>query len=732
MFYKIFFNNTCFEGKNRFFLLLFVLMVIEGCQNVVQPDYYFKITPETTAQTPASPLLYSHFIEIGFGYQIPPMMAELFFNRSFEKIPQYNGKSKNSFGLFLNDSLYIDDWSGESWYHSGYEHDNWYVIPGKPDHPALIRDDFNYFVTQSPEIKVVIELVDGGCGHGEQSIRLINKETTRWGGFAQDGKYLENGKDYCFSGYLRSVSGGKNVEVRFSKPGDWGEPFFSTRFNLTAEFKKYECTVPYSGPSEKVTFSLFLAPESSIEADAFSLMPEDHFYGWKKSTVEAIKKINPGVIRFPGGCFASFYQWKKGVGNKDLRQPEPSYFWGGLNDNDLGTDEFAMLCDETGAEKMLCINMYLPQKETCLNNQQDPWQSVSYDLKQITDPDQGVKDAVDWVAYCNLEEGEHPMADLRVKNGYKQPFGVKFWEMDNEIARWLSAEDYACEVIRYSKAMKAIDPTIKIGMITYDFDEKIPEMLEVAGKYIDFFADRDDQYEGRLENLISLLRRYNLKNGTNIKYCNTEWQVHPYGAPNPKEKVEDRFLYGHKTGIKRAMVLGTWYCGLKTAGYLMHWQRKGDIVDFVNFNNLSNTHGQAVIETPKEGAYLTAPGKIYELLSKTPARWPLVIEKYEANRNDLIQGQAAYSLNKDTLVVFALNRSDTARIMEFDLALLKSNFSSVETSVLDADDIFARNKIDMPNEIRKTEWTEKSNKDHISVQSRARSFIQVVLTNPAP
>jgi alpha-L-arabinofuranosidase len=300
--------------------------------------------------------------------------------------------------------------------------------------------------------------------------------------------------------------------------------------------------------------------------------------------------------------------------------------------------------------------------------------------------------------------------------------------MDNETARWLSAEDYAREVVKYSKAMKAVDTTIKIGMLTYDFTEKIPEMLEIAGKHIDFFADRDDQQEGRLENLISLLNNYNLTNGTTIKYCNTEWQVHPYGAPNPKEQVDERFLYGHKTKIKRAMVLGTWYCGLKATGYLMHWQRKGEIVDFVNFNNLSNTHGQAVIETPKEGAYLTAPGKVYELLSRTPARWPLVIEKYDAKRDDIIQGQAAYSLNKDTLVIYALNRSDTAKIMEFDFSLLEKDFSVMNISMLDADDIFARNKIDKPNEIRRTDRVEKINKNHVRLQSPGRSFIQAILT----
>lgn len=720
---------------SRFARILLTLslcsFVLSKSQVQQEPDYSFKITPETTAPTPASPLLYSHFIEIGFGHQIDPMLAELFFNRSFEHIPPYNGKSKYSFGLLLDDGKYLDDWSAEAWFHSGYEHDNWYVAPGKPGDPAVIRDEFSFCISQSPEIDVVLKHVEGGCGHGLQSVRIVNREKEKWGGFAQDGKYMENGKNYLFSGFMKSTSDkNEEIEIRISPPGRWDEPVFSTRLKLSGEWQKYEFRIPYTGLTEKMTFSLFIPPGSSMEADAFSLVPEDHFFGWKKSTVEVMKKLNPGLIRFPGGCFASFYNWKDGVGHKDSRKPQPSYFWGGLNNNDLGTDEFAILCNEIGAQMMLCVNMFLPEKRTYLNSNQNPWQHINYDLPQFTNPHQGIKEAADWVAYCNLKEGEHPMADLRIKNGYRQPFGVKYWEMDNETARWLSAEDYAREVVKYSTAMKAVDPSIKIGMITYDFGEDVPQMLEIAGMHIDFFADRDDQTEGRLEHLISLLNDFNLKNGTDIKYCNTEWQVHPYGAPNPKEQVNERFLYGHKTKIKRAMVLGTWYCGLKAAGYLMHWQRQGEMVDFVNFNNLSNTHGQAAIETPKEGAYLTAPGKVYELLSRTPGRSPLIIEGYEAKRTDLIQGQAAYSLTGDTLVIYALNRSDTAKIMEFDFSSLEKNFSAMNISMLDADDVFARNKIDMPEEIRRTEQVEKINKKHIKLQSPPRSFIQAVLSNP--
>jgi hypothetical protein len=162
------------------------------------PDLYLKATSETTSRTPVSPLLYSHFIEIGFGYQIAPMQAERFFNRSFEPFPPYNGKSKNSFGFLLGDNNYIKNWSGEAWYHSGYEHNSWFAAPGEADDPAIITDHSTHFILKSAECAIQIKPMPDRGIHGQQCVRIINRETDQKGGMAQNGKWLEKGKTYLF------------------------------------------------------------------------------------------------------------------------------------------------------------------------------------------------------------------------------------------------------------------------------------------------------------------------------------------------------------------------------------------------------------------------------------------------------------------------------------------------------------------------------------------------------
>src|SRR6266404_2147266 len=48
--------------------------------------------------------------------------------------------------------------------------------------------------------------------------------------------------------------------------------------------------------------------------------------GIRKALVESLAKIKPGVIRYPGGCFADQYDWRDGVGPRDKR-PSRVNFW---------------------------------------------------------------------------------------------------------------------------------------------------------------------------------------------------------------------------------------------------------------------------------------------------------------------------------------------------------------------------------------------------------------------
>ena len=70
--------------------------------------------------------------------------------------------------------------------------------------------------------------------------------------------------------------------------------------------------------------------------------------GLRKDVVEALHRIGPPVIRWPGGCFADVYHWKDGIGPPDARSRRPNIWWGGEDSNEFGTDEFMRFCRSIG------------------------------------------------------------------------------------------------------------------------------------------------------------------------------------------------------------------------------------------------------------------------------------------------------------------------------------------------------------------------------------------------
>lgn len=63
--------------------------------------------------------------------------------------------------------------------------------------------------------------------------------------------------------------------------------------------------------------------------------------GIRNDVVEALKKLNIPVLRWPGGCFADEYHWKDGIGPKGNRKRMVNTHWGGVVENNhFGTHEF--------------------------------------------------------------------------------------------------------------------------------------------------------------------------------------------------------------------------------------------------------------------------------------------------------------------------------------------------------------------------------------------------------
>ena len=686
----------------------------------------FIVTAEEYSKTPLSPLLYGNFIELGYGLQVEAMYSEMLFNRSFEHFLPYRDINKSWYDLYFDESDhekgYEKDWSVFDWYHSGYEHNSWYAAPGDPGKGSVIFDEETFFHGLTPS--------EGGSGHGKQCLTVSNEEDSERLALAQDGKFLVRGKSYSFSGMFKSEGEPFDAQIRFYKQGEWDNPIAAFPIkNINAEFSRKEFVFENTSFDGYATFSLWIPPKSSLTVDDFSLKPTDNYYGWRPDVVEVFKKVNPGVVRFPGGCFASFYDWKEGVGPLSERVPTDSYFWGGQNYNDVGTAEFAMLCKAAGSEMMICVNVYHPSKRRYDVDFPDGQNKLDYEFPKFMSLTEGAKAAADWVAYCNLPAGSHPMADLRVSHGFTEPFGVKFWELDNEVFRWFEAEDYAWAAVVYSREMKKVDPTIQIGLSSYGgrpgkpgYHEELAKMLKIAGKDIDFLADRGDAGE-TTRTMIEKLREYNAANSTSIKYCDTEWLAY-----NTDVK-RDAYNMASGEEATKSFMFSKWLYALNLLKNFMSFQRMGEEMLFVNVNNLANTHSQCVMDTPKEGAYLTAAGKAMEFLSRSPAARVLKIKDYDPSMKEDFQVQAAWDKDRERLVLYICNRTGEKLPAIFDLNALGTTFKTCSLTRLQADSPVAMNTLENQDAIKVSNTAGKAHfkKGLFKVEAPAWSFTELIL-----
>ena len=164
--------------------------------------------------------------------------------------------------------------------------------------------------------------------------------------------------------------------------------------------------------------------------------------GIRQALIDAMRKLPKGAIRWPGGCFADSYDWRDGTGPREQR-PRRTNFWAGgtggdavsnskYDPNHFGTADFARFCRLIGSEPYLAAN-----------------------LRSLP-----ARDFYQWVEYCNSPAGTTSLADLRARDGEKDPLKVRYWGVGNE--SWgcggdFTAEEYAVEFRRFTSWVPDFD-----------------------------------------------------------------------------------------------------------------------------------------------------------------------------------------------------------------------------------------------------------------------------------
>jgi alpha-N-arabinofuranosidase len=166
-------------------------------------------------------------------------------------------------------------------------------------------------------------------------------------------------------------------------------------------------------------------------------MPSDTIDGWRRDVVALLKELGSPIYRWPGGNFVSGYNWKDGIGDRDMRPPRQNPAWKGIESNDVGIHEFMDLMAIIGAEPYVSLN-------TGLGTAQE---------------------AADEVEYC-VGSADTPMGRLRAANGHPDPFPVTWWAVGNEMfGQWQLGHMPLAEYIKkhnaVADAIRRVDPAAR-------------------------------------------------------------------------------------------------------------------------------------------------------------------------------------------------------------------------------------------------------------------------------
>ncbi len=317
--------------------------------------------------------------------------------------------------------------------------------------------------------------------------------------------------------------------------------------------------------------------------------PIPNLRGMRLDVLEAVKAIDPPIIRWPGGCFADTYHWKDGIGPRDQRPTRPNLAWGGTESNQFGTDEFIKFCREVGAEPCITVNVGSGTPE----------------------------EAAQWVEYCNGDNST-TYGKRRAEYGHPEPYNVKYWGIGNELyGEWekghMNKTQYAQTTVNFAEAMRSVDPSIKLIAVGYYGTAGEPaswnrEVLKTAGSYIDYLSLHAYCYkpsyndysnivnyplgvENTLKETIKLINSIVAEEnlGKEIKISFDEWNV----------------WYSEATGENGLMQTARLCDGLFAAGMFHMFHRLSDNITIANLAQLVNA--LPAIVTNNEGELYVNP-----------------------------------------------------------------------------------------------------------------------------
>ena len=371
---------------------------------------------------------------------------------------------------------------------------------------------------------------------------------------AYEGCYLDEGEEYSFSFYSRGNYNGNIVFSLVSK----GETVASAEFEGVSEnWEKRSVVLTAAKTVYDAEPRITLSEDGEIDIDMCSLFPKKTFKnrenGLRPDMVQALADIQPGFLRFPGGCIVegygleNRYRWKDTIGPIETRKGNwnrwqdgfvgvmaPDYY----QSYGLGFYEYFLLCEDLECEPLPVLNCGMGCQYQC------------DETVPMDELDEYIQDALDLIEFANGGL-DTVWGAKRAELGHPEPFDLKYLAIGNE--QW---EEKYFE--RYEAFQRAIAPKHpEIMLITSsgpscagkEFD-KAWSWLEGKGK--DFAFAVDEHYYVHSRWLFANSHRYDNYDRSMPKVFAGEYACHMSGSqPRPNNLEAALAEAAMMTGFER-------------------------------------------------------------------------------------------------------------------------------------------------------------------------------------